>query len=75
MSEERPEQNKLVCPLCHGEAFTWGYVRGNNLSFTPENAPTLKEMALVVTNIVWFASGMRCAVCNRCKHMLMFLER
>ncbi len=81
--QQNPSAPRLVCPLCLGTDFTWGYLRGDRLKFAPTNTNTPAPNPMQVSSMplpamqteMDFQNGMRAVACNRCKHILLFLER
>lgn len=70
---------ELICPVCKSKQFHWGHIVGTRLRFVPLG--TLVEDNVMTPMIMgefgpmYFNSNkMPCAVCQKCKHMMMFLE-
>lgn len=65
MSSAYRELPSMTCPLCHSNEFVEGEVKGQGLSFVPDDAGLLSR----AFSLGW---GLRARKCGRCHHVMLF---
>ncbi len=65
MSSAYRDLPSMACPLCHSNVFVEGEVKGQGLTFVPEDAGLLSRAFAVG----W---GLRARKCASCHHVMLF---